>query len=201
MCYMHYVCKCISWISPFLQVVKFLVERNTSNALHGQVTIGTLIFQVRQVFIVMDILNWTLHVGDVLNCFLVRIVPSVYYLLCCQFWVVIVACFMEWSPWGSCKQCYFTLILNPTFFCACNHIVVLYNLRLLLLSMYLSVASVLCWSFVPRFLKLMIQLSSQVSFKHASLYYSCILKEVSMFSFAIWCMFYHKCFCFLSLVD
>lgn len=30
----------------FLQVVKFLVERNTNNALHVQVTIGTLIFQV-----------------------------------------------------------------------------------------------------------------------------------------------------------
>ena len=33
---------CIS----FQQVVKFLVERNSNNALHGQVTIGTLIFQV-----------------------------------------------------------------------------------------------------------------------------------------------------------
>jgi hypothetical protein len=30
----------------FLQVVKFLVERNSNNALHVQVTIGTLIFQV-----------------------------------------------------------------------------------------------------------------------------------------------------------
>ena len=30
----------------FRQVVKFLVERNTNNLLHGQVTIGTLIFQV-----------------------------------------------------------------------------------------------------------------------------------------------------------
>jgi hypothetical protein len=29
-----------------LQVVKFLVERNSNNALHVQVTIGTLIFQV-----------------------------------------------------------------------------------------------------------------------------------------------------------
>lgn len=30
----------------FYQVIKFLVERNNSNALHVQVTIGTLIFQV-----------------------------------------------------------------------------------------------------------------------------------------------------------
>lgn len=30
----------------FQQVVKFLVEKNSNNALHGQVTIGTLIFQV-----------------------------------------------------------------------------------------------------------------------------------------------------------
>lgn len=31
------------------QVVKFLVEKNSNNALHGQVTIGTLIFQVKPV--------------------------------------------------------------------------------------------------------------------------------------------------------
>lgn len=30
----------------FGQVLKFLMEKNTSNALHGQVTIGTLILQV-----------------------------------------------------------------------------------------------------------------------------------------------------------
>ena len=38
------------------------------------------------------------------------------------------------------------------------------NFRLLILSIFLTVASLLTWSFVPRFLKLMIQLSSQVSF-------------------------------------
>jgi hypothetical protein len=38
------------------------------------------------------------------------------------------------------------------------------NFRLLVLSVYLTAASFMSWSFVPRFLKLMIQLSSQVSF-------------------------------------
>jgi hypothetical protein len=36
------------------------------------------------------------------------------------------------------------------------------------LSIYLAAASVLSWSFVPRFLKLMMQLSSQVSYKNIS---------------------------------
>ena len=35
-----------TFLISFYQVVKFLVERNSNNALHGQVTIGTLIFQV-----------------------------------------------------------------------------------------------------------------------------------------------------------
>lgn len=33
--------------SPCIQVLKFLMERNSINALHGQVTVGTLILQVK----------------------------------------------------------------------------------------------------------------------------------------------------------
>jgi hypothetical protein len=46
-CYMYY----FGWIKyitilPYYQVSKFLVEKSNTNALHGQVTIGTLILQV-----------------------------------------------------------------------------------------------------------------------------------------------------------
>ncbi|KAL9813978.1 K(+) efflux antiporter 5 [Arabidopsis thaliana] len=92
-------------------VVKFLVERNSTSSLHGQVTIGILIFQ-------------DCVVG--------------YYSPCFQFWVVTVVYYKELYQWESCKW-------------------------LLILSIYLTVASLLTWSFVPRFLKLMIQLSSQTN--------------------------------------
>ncbi|XP_047341578.1 K(+) efflux antiporter 5 [Impatiens glandulifera] len=87
-------------------VVKFLVERNSSNALHGQVTIGTLIFQdcaVGLLFALLPVLGG--------NSGVLRGMMSMGKLL-------------------------------------------------LVLSMYLFAASVLTWSFVPRFLKLMIQISS-----------------------------------------
>ncbi|XP_059449727.1 K(+) efflux antiporter 5 isoform X1 [Corylus avellana] len=90
-------------------VVKFLVERNSSNALHGQVTIGTLIFQdcaVGLLFALLPVLGG--------NSGLLQGMISMGKLL-------------------------------------------------LVLSLYLAAASVLSWSFVPRFLKLMMQLSSQTN--------------------------------------
>ncbi|CAN6709713.1 unnamed protein product [Malus baccata var. baccata] len=90
-------------------VVKFLAEKNSSSALHGQVTIGTLIFQdcaVGLLFALLPVLGG--HSG------LFQGMVSVGKLL-------------------------------------------------LVLSLYLGAASVLCWSFVPRFLKLMMHLSSQTN--------------------------------------
>ncbi|KAF3433095.1 hypothetical protein FNV43_RR24197 [Rhamnella rubrinervis] len=90
-------------------VVKFLVERNSNNALHGQVTIGTLIFQdcaVGLLFALLPVLGGNSGL------------------------------FQGMMSMGK---------------------------LLLVLSIYLGVASVLSWSFVPRFLKLMIQLSSQTN--------------------------------------
>ncbi|CAL5404907.1 unnamed protein product [Camellia sinensis] len=90
-------------------VVKFLVERNSNNALHGQVTIGTLIFQdcaVGLLFALLPVLG------------------------------------------GNSGILYGMISMGKL---------------LLVLSIYLSVVSVLTWSFIPRFLKLMIQLSSQTN--------------------------------------
>ncbi|XP_041008122.1 K(+) efflux antiporter 5-like isoform X2 [Juglans microcarpa x Juglans regia] len=90
-------------------VVKFLVERNNSNALHGQVTIGTLIFQDCAVGLLFALLPFLGGHSGLLQ--------------------------------GMISM----------------------GKLLLVLSMYLTAASVLSWSFVPRFLKLMIQLSSQTN--------------------------------------
>ncbi|KAG6716766.1 hypothetical protein I3842_04G064300 [Carya illinoinensis] len=90
-------------------VVKFLVERNNSNALHGQVTIGTLIFQDCAVGLLFALLPFLGGDSGLLQ--------------------------------GMISM----------------------GKLLLVLSMYLTAASVLSWSFVPRFLKLMIQLSSQTN--------------------------------------
>ncbi|XP_031391500.1 K(+) efflux antiporter 5 isoform X2 [Punica granatum] len=90
-------------------VVKFLVERNNSNALHGQVTIGTLIFQdcaVGLLFALLPVLG------------------------------------------GNSGMLLGMISMGKL---------------LLVLSIYLFAASVLSWSFVPRFLKLMVQLSSHTN--------------------------------------
>ncbi|KAK7283696.1 hypothetical protein RIF29_13405 [Crotalaria pallida] len=91
-------------------VVKFLgVDRNSNNALHVQVTIGTLIFQdcaVGLLFALLPVLGG--------NSGLLQGVISMGKLL-------------------------------------------------LVLSLYLTATSILSWSFVPRFLKLMMQLSSQTN--------------------------------------
>ncbi|XP_059629424.1 K(+) efflux antiporter 5 isoform X2 [Cornus florida] len=100
---------CFLSMSSTAVVVKFLLEKNSNNALHGQVTIGTLIFQdcaVGLLFALLPILGG--------NSGILQGMISVGKLL-------------------------------------------------LVLSIYLSVASVLTWSFIPRFLKLMIQLSSQTN--------------------------------------
>ncbi|KAK4283186.1 hypothetical protein QN277_000167 [Acacia crassicarpa] len=90
-------------------VLKFLVERNINNSLHGQVTIGTLIFQdcaVGLLFALLPVLGGTSG-----------------------------------------------LLLG----------IISMGKLLLVLSIYLAVISILCWSFVPFFLKLMMQLSSQTN--------------------------------------
>lgn len=100
---------CFLSMSSTAVVVKFLVERNSTNVLHGQVTIGTLIFQdcaVGLLFALLPVLGG--NSGILLG-------------------------------------------------------MISMGKLLLVLSMYLFVASVLTWSFVPHFLKLMIQLSSQTN--------------------------------------
>lgn len=90
-------------------VVKFLVERSSTNSLHGQVTIGTLIFQdcaVGLLFALLPVLGGS-------------------------------------SGW--------------------LHGMVSMGKLILVLSIYLTIASLLSWSFVPRFLKLMMQISSQTN--------------------------------------
>ncbi|KAK8489330.1 hypothetical protein V6N13_030852 [Hibiscus sabdariffa] len=90
-------------------VVKFLVERNSTNSLHGQVTIGTLIFQdcaVGLLFALLPVLG------------------------------------------GSSGLLHGMASMGKL---------------ILVLSIYLTVASLLSWSFVPRFLKLMMQISSQTN--------------------------------------
>lgn len=100
---------CFLSMSSTAVVVKFLVEKNSNNALHGQVTIGTLIFQdcaVGLLFALLPVLG------------------------------------------GNSGLL---------------HGIISMGKLLLILSMYLSIASILTWSFVPRFLKLMIRLSSQTN--------------------------------------
>lgn len=90
-------------------VIKFLMEKNYGNSLHGQVTIGTLIFQdcaVGLLFALLPVLG-----GN-----------------------------------SGILQGMFSI-----------------GKLLVVLSIYLFVVSVLSWSFVPRFLKLMIRISSQTN--------------------------------------
>ncbi|XP_051143756.1 K(+) efflux antiporter 5 [Andrographis paniculata] len=100
---------CFLSMSSTAIVVKFLVEQNINNSLHGQVTIGTLIFQdcaVGLLFALLPVLG-----GN--SGFLQGI--------------------------SSMGKLLFTL------------------------SVYLGMVSALTWSFVPWFLKLMMQLSSQTN--------------------------------------
>ncbi|KAL3837927.1 hypothetical protein ACJIZ3_022518 [Penstemon smallii] len=100
---------CFLSMSSTAVVVKFLVERSSNNALHGQVIIGTLIFQdcaVGLLFALLPVLRG--NSGILLG-------------------------------------------------------MVSMGKLLLTLSIYLAVASVLTWFFVPRFLKLMMKLSSQTN--------------------------------------
>ncbi|CAI9295723.1 unnamed protein product [Lactuca saligna] len=100
---------CFLSMSSTAVVVKFLVEKNSNNALHGQVTIGTLIFQdcaVGLLFALLPVLGGNSGV------------------------------LQGMASMGKV---------------------------LLTLSTYLFGASLLTWSFMPRFLKLMVQLSSQTN--------------------------------------
>ncbi|KAK6155804.1 hypothetical protein DH2020_010052 [Rehmannia glutinosa] len=100
---------CFLSMSSTAVVVKFLVEQNSNNVLHGQVTIGTLIFQdcaVGLLFALLPVLG------------------------------------------GNSGILHGMLSMGKS---------------LLTLSIYLAVAYALAWSFVPRFLKLMMQLSSQTN--------------------------------------
>nr|CAD1835349.1 unnamed protein product [Ananas comosus var. bracteatus] len=90
-------------------VSKFLVEKSSTNALHGQVTIGTLILQdcaVGLLFALLPVLGGSSGV------------------------------FRGIMSMGK---------------------------LLMVLSLFITAATILSWSFVPRFLKLMIQLSSQTN--------------------------------------
>lgn len=100
---------CFLSMSSTAVVVKFLVEKNSNNALHGQVTIGTLIFQdcaVGLLFALLPVLGGNSGILQGL---------------------------------------------------------VSMGRVLMTLSTYLFGASLLTWSFMPRFLKLMGQLSSQTN--------------------------------------
>ncbi|KAL3524200.1 hypothetical protein ACH5RR_017034 [Cinchona calisaya] len=100
---------CFLSMSSTAVVVKFLIERNSNNVLHGQVTIGTLIFQdcaVGLLFALLPVLGGN---SGILH--------------------------------GMASM----------------------GKLLLTLSVYLACASLLTWSFVPRFLKLMMQISSQTN--------------------------------------
>ncbi|KAI3817935.1 hypothetical protein L1987_11735 [Smallanthus sonchifolius] len=100
---------CFLSMSSTAVVVKFLVEKNNNNALHGQVTIGTLIFQdcaVGLLFALLPVLGGN---SGILQ--------------------------------GMVSM----------------------GRVLMTLSTYLFGASLLTWSFMPRFLKLMVQLSSQTN--------------------------------------
>ncbi|KAJ0623359.1 putative cation/H+ exchanger, sodium/solute symporter superfamily [Helianthus annuus] len=100
---------CFLSMSSTAVVVKFLVEKNSNNALHGQVTIGTLIFQdcvVGLLFALLPVLGG--------NSGIIQGMVSM-------------------------------------------------GRVLMTLSTYLFGASLLTWLFIPRFLKLMMKLSSQTN--------------------------------------
>ena len=73
---------------PSIQVVKFLVKKNSNNALNGQVTIGTLIFQVIILHIQKQRNAYDLFY-NFFNLVLVfdKIMLLAYCLPYCQFWV------------------------------------------------------------------------------------------------------------------
>ncbi|KAL8217964.1 hypothetical protein R6Q57_021337 [Mikania cordata] len=117
---------CFLSMSSTAVVVKFLVEKNNNNALHGQVTIGTLIFQdcaVGLLFALLPVLGGNSGILQGL---------------------------------------------------------VSMGRVLMTLSTYLFGASLLTWAFMPRFLKLMVKLSS-----HTNELYQ--LAAVAFCLFSAWC--------------
>jgi predicted Kef-type K+ transport protein len=95
------VCKYDSF-NFFYQVVKFLMERNSCNSLHGQVTIGTLIFQVVFIFLPGLYLSMSLMIRWILKkvcwctttCLILWIVSG----LCCWF-IICFASSFGWQQW------------------------------------------------------------------------------------------------------
>jgi Kef-type K+ transport system membrane component KefB len=131
-------------------VVKFLVERNSTSSLHGQVTIGILIFQVSLTSLYIYKLNISFY----------EIFVS--FSLILNFQDCVVGLLFALLPVLGGNSGLLQGIISM-------------GKLLLILSIYLTVASLLTWSFVPRFLKLMIQLSSQVRFRrHIFIYTTCL---------------------------
>lgn len=147
--------------------MKFLSERSGNNTLHAQVTIGTLIFQVAlDLWILCEakcvrLIIFILTVYGCQSWISFRIVSWACYLHCSLFWEAMVAFCKDWFLWESCKSMYILLAMHAVSFLLTR--LFLIDFRLLTLSIYLAVASLLTWTFVPRFLNLMMQLSSQVS--------------------------------------
>ncbi|KAK9180534.1 hypothetical protein WN943_029744 [Citrus x changshan-huyou] len=121
------------------RVVKFFVEQNNNNALHGQVTIGTLILQLKAVG----------HVAVLGGLLQIAIFMSLCGITAADCAVGLLFALLPALDGNS------GLLQG----------MVSMGKLLLVLSIYLTVTSILSWSFVPCFLKLMIQLSSQCSDK------------------------------------
>jgi hypothetical protein len=102
----------ISKVPGLVQVLKFLMEKNSTNALHGQVTIGTLILQVEVLFTHSSILSFVCCVSLSLSgTQLIHVnFPSttcifgLFYLsgLCSWFAVCTASCF-RWNFWRSSR--------------------------------------------------------------------------------------------------
>ncbi|WMV42376.1 hypothetical protein MTR67_035761 [Solanum verrucosum] len=150
-------------------VLKFLMEKNSTNALHGQVTIGTLILQdcaVGLLFALLPILGGTSNVLQGL----ISMTKSTT--------TTLKASHISLLPYGPPNHCWD----NPpsALFCTATAFIVpaFYSLtcplwhgpvcapeaaRLVMLLSFLAILSILSRKCVPWFLKLMISLSSQTN--------------------------------------
>ncbi|KAF9614010.1 hypothetical protein IFM89_014810 [Coptis chinensis] len=143
-------------------VLKFLMEKNSINALHGQVTVGTLILQdcaVGLLFALLPVLGGTSGVLQGV----VSMTKSLQFLFClfddfdCMFWRVGKDLFpplylmtvMRNLIYG--RESYGVSILSGGY----------WFLGLVVLLSFLAILSILSRTCVPWFLKLMISLSSQ----------------------------------------
>ncbi|KAL9411288.1 hypothetical protein AB3S75_044977 [Citrus x aurantiifolia] len=184
-----WVCEAVkAWLSPAVcccftdgRVVKFLVEQNSNNALHGQVTIGTLILQVTSSFLFHSSRVETFaQFGVVFLLFALGLEFSltklkavghvavlggllqiaIFMFLC---GITVALCGAKLSEGDCAVGLLFALLLVLGGNNGLLRGMVSMGKLLLVLSIYLAVTSILSWSFVPYFLKLMIQLSSQTN--------------------------------------